>query len=170
MMSFIRRLVADCRASAAAEMAMTLPLLLILLFGTVELGNYFMSEHAVGKAVRDAARYASRLPITNYPACTPTAAAEQQIQRVARTGQPDGTTSARLGGWTADSMTDVEVNCLDLSTSTYAGIFTEYPFPDGIPLVTVRAAVPYQSVFGTLGLGNPSLTLNAESEAAVYAQ
>lgn len=161
-------LAADDRASAAAEMALTLPLLLILLFSPFELGNYFMSEHVVEKATRDAARYASRLPITNYPACTPTATATQQIQRIARTGRPDGTASARLGGWTADSMTEVIVVC-DPS-GTYAGIYSVYPFPDGVPTVTVRATVPYNSLLGALGLGNPTLTLRAQSQAAVFAQ
>ena len=169
MMRHSPRLAADCSASAAAEMAMSLPLLLILLFGTFELGNYFMSEHAVGKAARDAARYASRLSITNYPGCTPTPSAEQQIQRVARTGQPDGTTNPRIGSWTQDSMTTVNVACLPMD-GTYEGIYTVYPFPDGIPVITVSASVPYQSLFGTLGLGDPALVLNATSEAAVFAQ
>lgn len=167
-MRSLRRLAADRAGSAAAEMALTLPLLLVLMFGTFELGHYFYSEHIVQKAVRDAARYASRLPITNYPACVPTAGAEQQIQRVARTGAPDGTTSARLRGWTADTMTNVALVCD--SSGTYTGLFAVYPFPDGVPTITVSATVPYLSLFGALGLGNPSLNLRAESEAAVYAQ
>lgn len=167
-MAPIKRLVADRAGNAAAEMALTLPLLLVLMFGTFELGHYFYSEHVVQKAVRDAARYASRLPITNYPACLPTAAAELQIQRVARTGAPDGTASARLRGWTSDTMTNVAVVC-DTS-GTYQGIYTVYPFPDGVPTVTVAATVPYPSLFGALGLGNPALNLKAESEAAVFAQ
>jgi Flp pilus assembly protein TadG len=167
-MAPMHSLVADRAGNAAAEMALVLPLLLVLMFGTFELGHYFYSEHIVQKAVRDAARYASRLPITNYPACVPTAGAEQQIRRVARTGAPDGSTSARLRGWTADSMTTVTVVC-DTS-GTYAGIYTVYPFPDGVPTVTVAATVPYMSLFGALGLGNPSLNMRAESEAAVFAQ
>lgn len=167
-MRTVRRLAADRTGSAAAEMALVLPLLLVIMFGTFELGHFFYSEHIVQKAVRDAARYASRLPITNYPACVPTAGAELQIQKVARTGVPDGTTSARLRGWTADTMTNVAVVC-DTS-GTYQGIYTVYPFPDGVPTVTVSATVPYMSLFGALGLGNPSLNLKAESEAAVFAQ
>lgn len=168
MMRKLPRLAADDRASAAAEMALTLPLLLVLLFSPFELGNYFMAEHVVEKATRDAARYASRLPIDSYPACVPTATAEQQIQRVARTGRPDGTATARLGGWTADSMTSVTLVC-DTS-GTYTGIYSVYPFPDGVPVVTVAATVPYNSLLGALGLGNPTLTLRARSQAAVYAQ
>ena len=31
-----------------------------LMFGAVELGNYFLNEHSLVKAVRDGARYAAR--------------------------------------------------------------------------------------------------------------
>ena len=166
-MTMLRRLAADCRAAAATEMALVAPLLLLLMFGAVETGNYFLSEHVVQKGVRDAARYASRLPISSYPSCSPTGAAEQQIQRVARTGEPDGT-EVRVGGWTDDSMTVVSLTCDAIGT--YTGIYAVYPFPDGVPTITVAASVPYRSVVGAIGLGGPSLTLNAASQAAVYAQ
>ena len=164
-MTAFRRLAADTRASAATEMALVTPLLLLLLFGSFEVGNYFLSEHVVQKGVRDAARYASRLPISSYPACDPTAPVELQIQRLARTGAPDGT-QLRLGGWTTDGMTTVRVDCVPLSTSPYTGIYSVYPFPDGVPVVTVSARVPYLSLFGLLALGN----LNAASQSAVFAQ
>src|SRR5687767_4506400 len=99
MMRSSIRLACDRAGTAAAEMALSLPLLLILLFGSFELGYYFLSEHVVQKAVRDAARYASRLPMSSYPSCDPvtgvTAAAREDIQKLARTGHPEGTT-ARL--------------------------------------------------------------------------
>lgn len=167
MMRMLRRLVADSRASAAAEMALVTPLLLVLMFGSFELGNFFLSEHVVQKGVRDAARYASRLPISEYPLCDPTADAEQRIQRIARTGEPDGT-ELRLRGWTSDAMTAVILEC-DTS-GTHTGIYTVYPFPDGVPTITIRASVPYPSLFSQIGLGDTSLTLNAESHAAIFAQ
>ena len=161
-MTAFRRLAADTRASAATEMALVTPLLLLLLFGSFEVGNYFLSEHVVQKGVRDAARYASRLPISEYPLCDPTADAELRIQRIARTGEPDGT-EARVAGWT-DAVTFVTLEC-DTS-GTHTGIYTVYPFPDGVPVVTVSARVPYLSLFGLLELGN----LNAASQSAVFAQ
>lgn len=158
-----RSILSNCSASSAAEMALSIPLLLALLFGAFELGHFFLSEHVVQKSVRDAARYASRLPLTSYAGCSATAAAELQIQRVARTGAPDGTVQ-RLEGWDDDAMTTVTLAC-DTS-GTYAGIFTE--FPTGVPVVTVSASVPYPSLFGVLGIANPELALNARSQAAVY--
>lgn len=166
-MTALRRLFADSRASAATEMALVTPLLLLLLFGSFEIGNYFLSEHVVQKGVRDAARYASRLPISSYPACNPTDPVRVQIQRLARTGAPDGT-ALRLRGWTNDAMTTVTLAC-DTS-GTHTGIYTVYPFPDGVPTITVSASVPYQSLFGGIGFGSPSLTLNAGSHAAIFAQ
>ena len=164
-MTNMAQLSRDRSGSAAAEMALVLPILLVLLFGSIELGYYFVSEHVVDKAVRDASRYAARLPLADYPSCTsvdPTA--EQQIQRLARTGEPDGTTS-RLAGWTDDTMTTVSISCPGTGTYANAGIYTD--FPNGAPVVTVTAAVPYSTLFGILGLGASTLTLNASQQAAV---
>jgi Flp pilus assembly protein TadG len=170
-MRYFLRLSAHKSGAAAAEMALVLPLLLVLLFGSVDVGYYFMSEHVVQKAVRDAARYASRIPASNYncagPSVDPTA--EQNIRRVARFGDPAGT-NARLAGWTADTFTTVTLTCDADTTHTYVnkGIYTD--FPAGVPVVTVSARVPYPSLFGVLGLGNMTAWLNAQSQAAVFGQ
>jgi hypothetical protein len=166
MMRNFSRLLADRAASSAAEMALVTPLLLILMFGTFELGYYFLSEHVVQKAVRDAARYAARLPMSDYPSCTPSSTAQTQIQRVARTGSPDGSAPRRLEGWTDDTMTTIALTC-DTS-GTYTGIYTD--FPGGVPVVTVSASVPYLSLFGRMGLPAPSLQLNARSQSAVFGE
>ena len=163
MMRSLNRLLSDRSGASAAEMALATPLLIILMFGAFELGYYFLSEHVVQKSVRDAARYAGRLPLSSYPACSPTAAAQTQIQKVARTGRPDGTVQ-RLQGWTADTMTTVTVIC-DTS-GTYAGVFVDNPL--GAPTITVAANVPYISLFGALGIGQPSLMLRARSQSAGF--
>src|SRR6059058_2189248 len=64
------RLLRDEAANAAAEMAMVTPLLLVLMLGCTELGNYFWNEHTLLKAVRDGARYAARQGFSNYPDCS----------------------------------------------------------------------------------------------------
>jgi hypothetical protein len=172
-MRYFRRLLDDRTASAGAEMALSLPLMLVLLFGAFDLGNYFMSEHVVQKAVRDAARYAARMPMTNFPACVPTTDAETEIRKVARTGAPDGdvdgdgTEDLRLADWTSDAMTTVTVTCdtTVIANGTYSGIYSE--FPNGIAVVTVQAEVPYTTLFGLVGLGVSALELNATSQAAM---
>lgn len=164
-MTSVHRLAADRAGSSAAEMALVLPLLLTMMFSTFELGNYFLAEHVVQKAVRDAARYAARLPMTNYPSCVPTSAATAQIQRMARTGRPDsGGAPQKLQGWTADTMTTVTMTCV--ATGTYTGIYTQ--FPTGVTVVKVSASVPYPTLLGTMGIAIPTLKIGAESQSAVY--
>src|SRR5580765_1467 len=112
-MKSLAPLITNRTGAAAVEMALALPLLLVLIFGTFDGGNYFLAEHVVQKATRDAARYAARLPMTNFPSCTVPSGgvAEQQTQRVARSGDPSGAAGQRLAGWTSDNMTTVTINC-----------------------------------------------------------
>ena len=169
----LRNLLADQNGSAAVEMVLVTPLLLVLMFGAFDVGNYFLSEHVVQKAVRDAARFAARLPMSDYPTCTlPVGGtAEQQTQRVAKTGDPDGdydnngTQDKRLIGWTADSMTVVTIACPGTGSYNNAGIYKD--FPNGAPVITVQATVPYKTFFGSLGLGLSTVNLYAQSQAAV---
>ena len=164
MMPTLLRLARDRTAAAAVEMAMSLPILLAITYATFEMGNYSRTEHVVQKAARDAARYASRLPMSNFPSCTPTATAEEQIRRVARTGVPDGTQANRIHSWTADNMTTVTVVC-DTS-GTYSGVYDDFAM--GVPVVTVTSTVPYASLWGSLGFGAGSLSVYGRSQAAVF--
>ena len=92
MTNRVRALLRDQSAAAAVEMALVIPFLLVLMLGAVDVGNYFHSEHVVDKAVRDAARFAARLPFADYSGCTVPSGgtAEQQTQRLARFGDPSG--------------------------------------------------------------------------------
>jgi len=172
-------LFANRSGSAAVEMALVLPMLLVLMFGSFDVGNYFLSEHVVQKAVRDAARYAARLPMTNYPSCTVPAGgtAETQTRRVARTGDPDGdydnngTADQRLIGWTNDNMATVTINCGVAGSFNNGGVYKDFPTVGGVagaaPVITVQATVPYKTFFGILGLRASTVNLYAQSQAAV---
>ena len=70
MMRLLTQVAHDRSATAAVEMALVAPLLILLMFASVDAGNYFLSEHVVDKAVRDAARYAARLPFTDFDCST----------------------------------------------------------------------------------------------------
>ena len=165
MMRSLIRLSTDRRGSAAAEMAMVLPILLILIVGTFELGNYFLSEHVVDKAVRDAVRYAARQPVGDFDCDAGTMTAATAVQKLARTGDPAGS-QQRLPDWSDDTMTTVTVSCDD--SGTYSGIYAD--FPDGVPVVTVSATVPYTAVTGIFGVRGLTLDLHAEEQAAVMGQ
>lgn len=172
-MSLVRRLVRSTRGSAAAEMALVLPLLIVLLFGSVELGNYFYSEHVLVKGVRDGARYAARQAFSNFTACSgsPGATVENNTETLVRTGQLSGGSDI-LPNWTdAGTTFDVTINCTTTISGTalegiYNDVVTNAGAAVGAPVVTVTASVPYRSVFGYVGRGL-NLKLNATSQAAV---
>jgi Flp pilus assembly protein TadG len=170
MMSELGRLVKDRSGSAAAEMALVVPFLLVLMLGAIDLGNYFMSEHVIEKSVRDAARYAARLPMTSYDCGSNTvdSTSQTQIEKVARTGDPNGTTP-KLPGWTADGMASVSLVCDTDTTNIYVnkGVYDGFPDGGAVPVVTVSATVPYNTLFGVIGLGAVSLNLKSQSQAAV---
>jgi Flp pilus assembly protein TadG len=159
------RVLACRRGSAAVEMALVTPMFLVLAFGSVDLGNYFLSEHAVLKGVRDGARYASRRYPVNCAAVTnDTSAIAVATQSLVRTNTLDGTGAARLIGWTSNSTIVVSVACN--TTATYrGGIYTASTA--GVPVVSVTATVPYPSLFKAFGITNTTINLNATAQAAV---
>lgn len=159
--------------AAAAEMALVLPLLITILFGSAEMGNYFLQEHAVAKSVRDGARFAARLPMTDYTGCSatptaPTATAVTKIRNVTRTGSSDGTGIGRLSYW-AEVMggnQTITVTATCDNSGTYTGIYDGLTM--GAPVVTVSASVPYPTLFGMFGMiSTGAFKLNASSQAAV---
>jgi Flp pilus assembly protein TadG len=160
-----RMLARDVRASAAVEMALVAPLLLVILFGSVELGNYFMNEHSLVKAVRDGARFAARQGFVSFPDCsTVDGTAQTNIQNVVMYGYLSGT-SVLTPNISASDIT-IATNC---STSgggqTYEGIYRGRA--TGAQVVTVSASVPYRTVLGSFGFSGVGLHLNASSQAAV---
>jgi Flp pilus assembly protein TadG len=147
--------------AAAAEMALVLPLLMTLLFGAFEAGNYFWNEHIVVKAVRDGARFAGRQSFTSYSCSAVDSFVEGQIKNLTRTGSLSPGATARVIGWVDGDIT-VSVSC-DSATTT--GIYED--MTSGAPRVQVRAVVPYTPLFGILGFDTTSLDLVAESNSAV---
>jgi Flp pilus assembly protein TadG len=155
------------RGAAAAEMALVTPLLITLMFGSFELGNYFRSEHIVTKSLRDAARFAGRQYSLYSPStCTAgviTAAPAPAIDNIARYGKLTVVVSDKpiIAGWT----TPVTVTLSCPAIGSYSGIYTG---KTNVPIVTVTASnVPYTSLFQRLGFTSSNLTLNASSQAAV---
>lgn len=164
-------------AAASAEMVFVMPMLIILMFGSMELGNLFLTEHAVTKQVRDGARYASRLTLNEDYSCAPgndlstiyeDPDAGDKIVNVTKTGSVDGTGASRFASsfWAACGSGEpvtVSVRCVD--KDDYGGIYAGL---DGdIPVVTVSADVTYPSLFSTLGFNTTGLCVRASSETAV---
>jgi hypothetical protein len=175
-------LLRDRTANAAVEMALVAPLLLALMFGAVELGNYFMTEHALEKQVRDGARYAARLSLSDSYSCPDTvfadANATSDIVNVTETGAVSGTGFPRFssGYWARTCGNDtqaitVSVRCvskndIDTGGSGNSGIYAS--LNGDIPVVKVSARVKYLSVLSQLGFSAATnICLQAESESAV---
>jgi Flp pilus assembly protein TadG len=150
--------------AAAAEMALVTPLLLLFLFGSVELGRYFHNEHLVLKAVRDGARFAARQDFSAFSGCSgsPTGTVVSDTQNLVRTGLMSGG-SAQLPNWPAATVTLTTSCSTTAGSETMTGIYRGRT--TGAPIVTVTATVPYTPLFGTLVFGG--LTLNASQQATV---
>jgi Flp pilus assembly protein TadG len=53
---FLRRLAGDCRGVAAIEFAICAPILLVVMFGIIELGRIMWTQNALHYSVEEAAR------------------------------------------------------------------------------------------------------------------
>lgn len=159
----IARLLRQENGAAAAEMALVAPLLMIIMFGSMELGHYFYSEHVVVKAVRDGARFASRQGFADFN-CPSTIGGTvvTDTQNVTRTNTVNGSGTPRLGGWTQNSTVTVTLRCDTSGTyvSFYQGL-------GGVPVVTVSATVPYSSLFQMIGFNSTNLSVRSSSEVPV---
>ena len=123
----------DRKATAAAEFALALPMMLALMFGGFEAGHFFWTEHKLVKAVRDGARYASRLPVDslcNGATEIMSADVESSIQNMTATGMLAGG-APKVPGWSANEVV-VTVGCQDFVAT---GIFTDLGAAG--PMITV---------------------------------
>lgn len=171
-MSLLRRLFRDVRAAAAAEMALVIPLLLTIMFGAFELGNYFLDEHILVKAVRDGARYAARQNFANYSTCSGAVADPllTDTRNVVKRGLVSGGTD-RLPYWTATTISVTMTCATTAGGQTMGGIYTGNKNSAGTligaPIVTVSATVPYTPVLRSFGFSGIGFNLNATQQAAV---
>ena len=161
-----RRFLLDQRGSPSAEFALILPVLVVLMFGGFEAGNFVWSQHKLVKAVREGARYAARLPVADY--CDGATAqfdpdAEADIKAVTVTGKlPGSGTSPAVPGMTVDDVTVTPVCAAYVASGIYSDL--------GVagPIVTVSVAgVGYPSLFAQLAGLDGSITLTAKASSPV---
>ena len=159
-------MLSDQGGASAAEMALVLPLLLVLLFGPLELGNYFMNQHTLVKAVRDGARFAARQDFTNYTACSgpPGGTVVDDTKNVVMNGVLSGGTVITPNIQASDIT--VTTSCrTDAGGQTMSGIYSGRT--TGAQIVTVTASVTYRPVVSIAGFIGIGISLNASSHAAV---
>jgi Flp pilus assembly protein TadG len=167
MIRLVSKLIRDESAAAAAELVLALPLLLVLIWGPLEIGNYFMDEHMLVKGVRDGATYAAHQDITKFNCTNNTidATVVSDTQNIVRSGALSGGTD-RLRNWGSATF-NMTLSCTTTAgTTTLGGI---YSFNTGglVPVITVDATVPYSPVLGNLGFRPATLSMNAKQQATV---
>lgn len=160
----IRGWLHDRRGSASAEFALALPMMMALMFGGFEAGHFFWTEHKLVKAVRDGARYASRLPVEDL--CDGATEVmsddlEDTIQNVTATGRlADG--APKVPGWDPNDVA-VTIGCQGfVATGIYTGL------GEAAPMVSISTGgVTYPSLFNGLGFLDSTIQMSAEASAAV---
>lgn len=160
----------DLSGVAAVEAALISPVAVVVLCIAIESGTFLYCEHQVLKGVRDAARYASRLPLSTW-GCTSASGetdlstanpAWQQIANVAVYGNVSGGTNPRLWSWSAKAA-DAEVQ-IRYSCDTVAanGVYSATAVA---PKIAVVAKPNYPSLLKTMGGFGTNLTLFAREQA-----
>jgi len=156
----------DARAAAGVEMALVAPMLLIIMLGSTELGNYFLNEHSLMKAVRDGARFAARQNFSNYPTCTSVSTTlTDDTRNVVMYGYLSGSQVLTPNITTGDITVSTQCFTGTVGGETMTGLYKNRA--NGAQVVTVNASVPYRSILGSFGFTGIGMTLNASSQAAV---
>src|SRR5687767_2094381 len=142
--------IGQVRGSAAVETALVAPLIVLLLFSAMEMGNLFYNQHTLTKAVRDGARYAARQPFSDYDmgTCSMSNDAQSRTRRLVRTAQLAAAgAQSRLPNWAeADEASTIDVTVVCDSTGTYTGVYVANG--DIASTVTIEASVPYTPIIG----------------------
>jgi Flp pilus assembly pilin Flp len=171
MIMALSRSIRDQSGAAAAEMALMLPLLTLLLFGGVEMGSFFWTEHQVIKSVRNGTRFAARQDFSNF-ACdgTDVGLKDTEVRNLIRTGTVDGSGDPVIRTWTAaDDGIEILVTCDTASTYSSGGIYADQsgaaaPAINSALNVQVAVTLPYPSLFENLGyLNGQNITARAQS-------
>ncbi len=158
---------------ASVELAMCLPLIVLMLFGTIEIGRMYFEYHAASKSVRDATRYLTRVDAGLLGLVCPagtidnTTAEVIKAKNLALRGTIDTSRPYLLAYWTALSSVSVTASCIEKSTTTLQGLFVTATW---IRSITVSATVPMPLMNGwLLGLGD-TLTFTISHKEVHFGQ
>jgi Flp pilus assembly protein TadG len=157
---------------AAVEFAIVLPLLVLMMFGTIEIGRILFDYQAASKSVRDATRYLTRIDAGLLGLACPgtingAAAAVIEAKNLAMRGTVDTTKPFLLGYWTDPNSVQVYVDCVPNDPATYQGFFTGVK---NIPNIEVRATVPLPLMNGWLIGQDDTLTFTVSHKEVHFGQ
>jgi len=163
------RFLQNYSGNAGAEFALVLPILMLLLFGGIEIGRALHDFHVVNQTVRDAGRYLSRVPYTcsgaGIGSCTTCQSSGEcgvcdfvdangnttgdyitNAKALAMTGDTSGGSNL-LAAWTDPSSITIEMCSIDNSGGAFGGFYQDAL---AVPHVKVTAQVPFTFLFGEL--------------------
>ena len=153
----LKTLARDRDGSALVEATVIMPFLVAFFLGAFEFSWYFYNQQLVVVGLRDAARFMTRIELTNGNA-DPCAQKDQngvlytdEAANIATTAQSAPGGSARVSGW---APADVTISCLSsaaLNDGSYADGSTSMRIID----VATSFADPSLGLFSTLGLKAP---------------
>ncbi len=142
---------------ASVEFAIVLPLMVLMLFGTIEFGRLLVDYQVVNKSVRDAVRYLSRVHDAGFTdlcidelgisSLLPTADADKpagKAVKLAMRGSIDNSGDYLLGYWNNENTIEIWVSCNPKGTFSGAFQYNEQYIPE----LTMTAEVPFPSGFG----------------------
>ena len=139
-----RRASAPCRGQSMVEFALILPVFLLLVFGTVDLGRAIFYQSLLNSAVRDGARYGT----INQD----TTAVQTHVQTALNQFAGQVTTCAAVIYSLPLTLLKTAPACADSGSA----------LPGAYGYVTVTAAMPFNPVVGLYGTGW-QITLRSQS-------
>lgn len=157
MISRLRNAARDDSGATIIEMAVVVPVIMLIGLGVLEFGNFFYNYQLIQNGVRDAARFAASMP---YP---PSAALPSEVQNLAVTGLPAGGT-ARVAWW---APSDVSVSYSTIPNAILENGKTAYRYAGPVPVVEVSTSVPYAALGFLDFLNITSLTVQASHQERV---
>jgi Flp pilus assembly protein TadG len=152
----------DRDGSALVEATIVMPFLVSFFLGAFEFSWYFYNQQLVVAGLRDAARFMTRIELTNGNG-DPCVQKDQygvlytaEAANIATTAQPGAGGLARVRGWKPD---DVTISCLS-SAALDRGLYADGSTSMKIVDVATSFADPSLGLFSTLGLKAPLLSFS----------
>lgn len=151
------------RGTSFMEMALVMPLMMVMLGGVLEMGRALHHHHVLETSVRDATRYLSRVPDVGQPSETPCGApgagtAAETARQLAMYGTTLAGTPPLLVYWNDTQPQEVCIRTETRSLTDEAGETFD------VTVVRMDVAVNYED-FGLLGLiGLDAMSLRAAHE------
>jgi hypothetical protein len=128
----LKRGAADCRGASALEFALVLPVLLLILFGTIEYGWYLTCQFVLNHAVAEGARagVASLEWEDEDPVATARTAAERSFWLLGEAQASEFRQSLEAALMEEDDLRYLEVSVSDLTYFPVTGFLPEAFIPD----------------------------------------